>query len=231
MHEEDYRPIGERKSRLLDALFNVGAVELTGYHKLKLHETNPDAPLSPIFMNLRTPDNPKPGPLTPEIVEMVAKIFYDYVMASKIRFELVVPIPNAADPFVEAFCKMLPDKERRLLKLTKVVEKDGKRHIGPPSEEAIAKIEADKVTLLFDDLITKAGSKLEAIHVLEKFGLQVRDVVVLIDRGQGGREELEEDGYRLHSILLLSEILNYGIATDRIDFAKYVEIKEYLRCN
>ena len=38
--------------------------------RLKLHEKTPLAPLSPIYLNLRTPDNPKPGPLTLEIVEL-----------------------------------------------------------------------------------------------------------------------------------------------------------------
>lgn len=36
--------------------------------KLKTHEKQPDLPLSLFYFNLRTDDNPKPGPLTPELV-------------------------------------------------------------------------------------------------------------------------------------------------------------------
>lgn len=54
-------------------LFDIGAVQF-GEFKLKLHEKNPDAPLSPIFFNFRTPDNPKPGPLTDEVLDLVGKV-------------------------------------------------------------------------------------------------------------------------------------------------------------
>jgi uridine monophosphate synthetase len=61
--------------------------------------------------------------------------------------------------------------------------------------------------IVLDDLITTGGSKLAAIEPLEAAGLAVKDVVVLIDREQGGREELEAAGYRLHAVLRLSQML------------------------
>jgi uridine monophosphate synthetase len=66
--------------------------------------------------------------------------------------------------------------------------------------------EAGETVVVLDDLITTGGSKLKAIAPLEEAGLRVRDVVVLIDREQGGAEELAAQGYRLHSVLKLSEL-------------------------
>ena len=62
--------------------------------------------------------------------------------------------------------------------------------------------------VVVEDLVASGGTILEAIGRLESAGLEVADVVVLIDREQGGRESLAEKGYRLHSALRVSEILD-----------------------
>jgi uridine monophosphate synthetase len=85
----------------------------------------------------------------------------------------------------------------------------------------------DRVVVL-DDLITTGGSKLAAIEPLTAAGLDVRDVVVLIDREQGGREELAEAGYRLHAVLRLSEMLDLLVRAGRISGERRDEVASYL---
>ena len=58
--------------------------------------------------------------------------------------------------------------------------------------------------VVIDDIVTDGGSKLEAIAPLEAAGLVVRDLVVLVDREQGGRERLAARGYALHALLTVS---------------------------
>jgi uridine monophosphate synthetase len=58
--------------------------------------------------------------------------------------------------------------------------------------------------VVIDDIITDGASKLEAIEPLEAAGLVVRDLVVLVDREQGGRERLAARGYALHALLTIS---------------------------
>ena len=82
--------------------------------------------------------------------------------------------------------------------------------------------------VVLDDLITTGGSKLAAIEPLEAAGLEVRDVVVLIDREQGGREELAEAGYRLHAVLRLSEVLDLLVEAGRISGERRDEAASYL---
>jgi uridine monophosphate synthetase len=62
----------------------------------------------------------------------------------------------------------------------------------------------DRVVVI-DDIVTDGTSKLEAIQPLEEAGLIVRDLVVLIDREQGGRERLAGRGYALHAVLTMSQ--------------------------
>jgi len=85
-----------------------------------------------------------------------------------------------------------------------------------------------EIALVVDDLITRGDSKLEAIAPLEAAGLAVRDVLVLIDREQGGAEDLARRGYRLHAVLRLSEMLGVLRDEDLITEARYSEVRDYL---
>jgi uridine monophosphate synthetase len=85
----------------------------------------------------------------------------------------------------------------------------------------------DRVVVL-DDLITTGGSKLAAISPLEAAGLEVRDVVVLIDREQTGREEVEAAGYRLHAVLRLSEMLEILVESGRISREQHDDVAAFL---
>ncbi|MGD8902983.1 MAG: orotidine-5'-phosphate decarboxylase, partial [Anaerolineae bacterium] len=63
------------------------------------------------------------------------------------------------------------------------------------SRQVEGEYESGDRAVVLDDLITTGGSKLAAIEPLEAAGLEVQDVVVLIDREQGGGAELAEAGY------------------------------------
>jgi uridine monophosphate synthetase len=82
--------------------------------------------------------------------------------------------------------------------------------------------------IVLDDLITTGGSKLAAIEPLEAAGLQVQDVVVLIDREEGGAEELAEAGYHLHAVLHLSQMLDTLVEAGRISAGQRSQVSGFL---
>jgi orotate phosphoribosyltransferase len=45
---------------------------------------------------------------------------------------------------------------------------------------------------------------------VEEMGCRVRRILAVVDREEGGRENLEERGYRLESIFTASELLAAG---------------------
>jgi uridine monophosphate synthetase len=75
---------------------------------------------------------------------------------------------------------------------------------------------AGETVIVLDDLVTTGGSKIEAMAPLTEAGLKVTDVVVLVDREQGGRKELAEHGLTLHAALTLGQILDSLVAHGRI---------------
>ena len=189
--------------------------------KLKLHEKNPEAPLSPFYFNLRTPDNPKPGPLTPEIIKIAASCMQRVQLDAKLAFNATVGVPRAGDPFAQALAGFAGVP---CLPMDKYEHGDKRCIAGLKGR---IPVEVQKV-LMVDDLVTEGHSKLEAIHILRDAGLEVSDVMVLIDHGRGGREELEKLGCKLHSVFTAAKLLDlyshFGKVKPRIrdDIQKYI---------
>lgn len=214
--------------QLAKRLFELGAVQF-GAFKLREHQTNPQAPLSPIFLNVRTPDNPKPGPLDQETVGMIGEMLYDKANAERLVFQLLAGVPRAGEPLARAFLDAAIGDgcDYGVLELCK--NDDGEtRHITGLKKHAA--LDGGDV-LLIDDLITKADSKFEAIKVLEREGGRVRDVLVLVDREQGGTIELTKAGYRLHSIFTLRALIAFYQKEGLITAAKEDEVLLYLAAN
>ncbi len=67
--------------------------------------------------------------------------------------------------------------------------------------------------VVIDDLATTGGSKFEAIEKLTAAGLEVEEVVVLIDRESGAGSALSAAGYRLHAVVRLTDLLDYWEAS------------------
>ena len=65
-------------------------------------------------------------------------------------------------------------------------------------------------------MITTGGSIVSSVELFRAAGLVVEDAVVLLDRQQGGVENLREAGITVHSVLALQEVLELLAATGHI---------------
>jgi uridine monophosphate synthetase len=70
--------------------------------------------------------------------------------------------------------------------------------------------------LVIDDLVTTGESKIETAECFEAAGLVVKDFVVFIDRSLHAAADMERRGYKLHSLVTLTEILQILQAEKRI---------------
>ncbi|MBI3912453.1 MAG: orotate phosphoribosyltransferase [Armatimonadetes bacterium] len=83
--------------------------------------------------------------------------------------------------------------------------------------------------ILIDDVITSGGAKLEAAAPLREAGLTVTDVLVLVDREQGGAQTLAAQGIRLHRLTTLTAVVDALHRAGRIDPPTYERVSAYLR--
>lgn len=200
----------EAKHALALSLLQIGAIKF-GQFKLKLHEKHPDAPLSPIYIDLRLLRS------FPDTMDQAIQIF-KYLTAD-LEFDCYADVPTAATPIVAIL-----SHETRIPMIT---PRTGQKDRGPKASINGVFREHQRV-LLVDDLVTYADSKLEAIGVLEANRLKVRDVVVLIDREQGGIEELTKRGYVCHAAFRLRELIDFYYTSKMITYKYYSLTKTYL---
>lgn len=83
--------------------------------------------------------------------------------------------------------------------------------------------------VVIDDLATTGGSKFEAIEKLTAAGLQVKDVVVLIDRQSGAAESLAQAGYQLHAVFTLDQLLRYWEEVERVSAEQAQSVRNFLK--
>jgi orotate phosphoribosyltransferase len=64
----------------------------------------------------------------------------------------------------------------------------------------------DKVAIV-DDVITTGKSTIEAITKAKEGGLEVVKVIALVDRQEGGRENIEALGHKVETIVTREEVM------------------------
>ena len=166
---------------------------------------------SPIYIDLRLLVS-YPS-LLRDVARALARLAHD------LRFDRIAAIPYAGIPIGVGLAL---EMDRPLIYPRRELKDHGTRRA---IEGAF---QPGEVALVVDDLITRGDSKMEAIAPLESAGLVVHDVLVLIDREQGGEEELAGRGYRLHAVLGLTELLKILRAEELITAAQYGEVVDYL---
>jgi orotate phosphoribosyltransferase len=83
--------------------------------------------------------------------------------------------------------------------------------------------------LFFDDVISEGISKVEGIKPLQELGGNVKHMLVVVNREQGGKEKLEKLGYKLHSLSKVSELASSLYIHRHISKQQHDEVFSYLK--
>lgn len=83
--------------------------------------------------------------------------------------------------------------------------------------------------LFFDDVVTDGMSKVEGVKPLEKFGARVETVMVVVDREQGGRENIEKFGYEFRALTTISELVRCLLQSSCISEERADAVLNYVK--
>ncbi|KAK9508806.1 hypothetical protein O3M35_006273 [Rhynocoris fuscipes] len=190
-------------------LCEVGALKF-GNFKMKVGVN------SPVYFDLRVITS------FPKLMEELSQIVWKHIQDVGLNCKVICGVPYTALPIatlvsVNSNLPMLVRrKEPKKYGTMKIIE--GKY------------LEGD-TCLIIEDVVTSGGSILETASDLRKDGLIVTDVVVVIDRGQGGEKNLKQNGIRMHSIFTLSKILDILLQRKILDDGTVDSIKKYIKDN
>lgn len=188
-------------------LYEIGAVKF-GTFTLK------SGIESPIYIDLRLIVS------YPQLLQQVADLMWKKV--ENVSFDRVVGVPYTAMPIATAISlkHQIPMLMRR---------KESKTYGTKKCIEGAFK--PDQTCLVVEDLVTSAASVFETIEPLQQEGLQVKDIVVLLDRQQGGKKKIEEKGMRLHAVLTIKELLAILEQEGKISKQTVQDVNVFLQAN
>lgn len=193
-------------SLMLD-MFKIKAIKF-GNFKLK------SGMMSPVYIDLRVLVG------YPVVLKKIAQSYVKIL--KKLKFKRMVAIPYTALPIVANIAAI---NNKPWIYTRKEVKQYG---IKRPVEGEYKK--GEKIVMV-DDMITTGGSKIETVKPLNELGLNIKDIVVLVDREQGGREQLEKSGFKFYCVFTISDWLKTLLKYKKLSKAKYGEVINYLNTN
>lgn len=145
--------------------------------------------------------NCKPTTLDPEGMNLIGAIIFDMVKDSSIT--AAGGLTLGADPIANALSVISYQKGKPIKSF--IVRKDVKDHGTRSAIEG--SVQAGDRVLIIDDVITTGGSTITAIEQARKAGLIIDCVITLIDREEGGRENIQQHIENIRSVLTRTEVM------------------------
>ena len=192
---------------LILKLYEINAVKF-GEFKLK------SGIISPIYIDLRVTVS------YPEVLKMVAEAMWECV--KNLNFDLICGVPYTALPIATV---MSVEHNIPMIMRRKEVKDYG-------TKKAIeGNFQSGQTVLVVEDLVTSGNSVFETIEPLQLEDLKVIDIIVLVDREQGGKKHLREKGYNLHSVVTITEMLEVLGSAEKLDKEMVLKVKEFITNN
>lgn len=145
--------------------------------------------------------NCKPTTLDPEGMNLIGEIIFEMIKDSAVT--AAGGLTLGADPIANALAVISWQHGRPVKSF--IVRKDVKDHGTKSPIEG--NVQSGEKVLIIDDVITTGGSTITAIEAARKAGLVIDRVITLIDREEGGRENILQHVEHVQSVLTRTEIM------------------------
>jgi orotate phosphoribosyltransferase len=141
--------------------------------------------------------------MTPEGQRLIGRVGLAALREAGWQPDAIGGLTLGADPIAYAICHSSADTDHPLKAFT--VRKEPKAHgTGKQVEGPLAT--GDRVVIV-EDVITTGGSAVRAIEAVKREGATPLGVLALVDREEGGREQIEKLGLRVYALTTASQIV------------------------
>jgi orotate phosphoribosyltransferase len=144
--------------------------------------------------------------LHPEGGNLLGELFLDALADADIQG--VGGMTLGADPLVSAVSVLSFQRGRPLPGF--IVRKKSKGHGTDQYLEGLANFAQGARVAMLEDVVTTGGTLLTACERVRDAGLEIAAICCVLDREEGGRENLAKAGYELRSIFTRKQLLEAG---------------------
>jgi orotate phosphoribosyltransferase len=109
-----------------------------------------------------------------------------------------------------------------------VVRKESKAY-GVTGRIAGADVTKGDNIVFFDDVVSEGLSKVEGVKPLQELGATVKHLLVVVNREQGGKENLEKLGFTVHALAKVSEVVKALSESGSISKAQAEAVLTYIK--
>ncbi|XP_015904302.1 uncharacterized protein [Parasteatoda tepidariorum] len=171
---------------------------------------------SPIYIDLR-------AIITfPDIVKKIVEDIRVKQNESNIQMDVICGVPYTALPIASVFSVLYSTS--MIMK-----RKEAKNYGTKKMVEGI--FTKGMKCLIIEDIVSSGSSIVETVEVLRKEGLIVTDCIAILNRMQGGKENLANNGITLHSLYNINDLFKRYCEINEVDKTLVKNVTNYLKSN
>jgi len=219
--------MAENKYQIAELYYRSNSVKF-GAFKLSAHRENPNLPDSP--WDLHYPKPTEPGAeFLPLLYKLIGAEFYEIAAEKSLYTEntRVCGLPNGATPLGDELASHYDNYPHNLIEFEKTQHPGGQTTFSRPIGIYVP---GDTLLPAEDHVSGARNNKLFTTHA-RNCGFIVTNLLVVVDRQQGGVANMKAIGVDVNPILTGDELLQYGLAESYITEDQYQTVQTYRLAN